>query len=162
MRKVVIGFSTPKDFKLASSLIRLFEGSEYSHIFIKMEASKKSPLPFDKVFQASHGDVNAVVYDVFKEGNKIFHEYEVEVEDSKYFEIAKWLWFQLGKPYGFKQLLGIAFNVKLSNNSDNRFICSELAGMVLKNHLSVDISKSLDYIGLNDIKKILEEMETNK
>jgi uncharacterized protein YycO len=156
MRKIIIGFSTPKRFKLASSLIRCFENSSYSHIYIKMEASSDSKLPFAKVFQASHGDVNAVAYDVFKESNKIFHEYEIVVTSEKYFEIATWLWFQLGKPYGFSQLLGIAFKVKLSNNRDDRFICSELAGMILKTFLNYDISKSLDYIGLNDIKKILE------
>lgn len=156
MRSITIGFSTPKKFKLASSFIRFFEGSKFSHIYIKMEASPKSKLPFAKVFQASHGDVNAVAYDVFKESNKIFHEYEIEVTSEKYFEVASWLWHQLGKPYGFTQLLGIAFKVKLSNNRSDRFICSELAGMILKTFLNYDISKSLDYIGLNDIKNILE------
>ena len=156
MRKITIGFSTPKKFKLGSFLIRKFEGSEYSHIFIKMNASPKSPLPFAKVFQASHGDVNAIAYDVFKKDNHIFHEYELEIEDDKYYEVATWLWFQLGKPYGFTQLLGIAFKVKMSNNKEDRFICSELAGMILKEYLCFDISKSLDYISLDDIKKILE------
>jgi uncharacterized protein YycO len=156
MRKIAIGFSTPKKFRVASRLIRCFENSEYSHIYIKMEASSKSKLPFAKVFQASHGDVNAVAYDVFSEHNKIFHEFEIEVEDEKYYEIATWLWHQLGKPYGFIQLLGIAFKVELSNNRDNRFICSELAGMILRDNLGYDLSKSLDYIGLNDIKNILD------
>jgi len=156
VRKIIIGFSTPKKFKLGSALIRLFENSDYSHIYIKMESSPKSSLPFAKVFQASHGNVNAVAYDVFKESNHIFYEYEIDIEDEKYYEIATWLWYQLGKPYGFSQLLGIAFKVKLSNNREDRFICSELAGMILKTFLNYDISKSLDYIGLNDIKKILE------
>lgn len=156
MRSITIGFSTPKKFKLASSFIRCFEKSDYSHIYIKMQSSPNSKLNFDKVFQASHGDVNAVAFDVFKEFNHIFHEYELEVTEDKYFEIAKWLWFQLGKPYGFLQLLGIGFNIKLSNNRSDRFICSELAGMVLRDYIGYDISESLDYIGLNDIKEILE------
>ncbi len=156
MRKITIGFSTPKKFKLASSLIRCFENSSYSHIYIKMEASPNSKLPFAKVFQASHGDVNAVAFDVFREGNKIFHEYQIEVTDEKYFEVANWLWHQLGKPYGFMQLVGIALKVKTSNNSYSKFICSELTGMVLRDYIGMDIVKSLDYIGLNDIRKILE------
>jgi hypothetical protein len=162
MRKIIIGFSTPKKFKLASALIRWFEKSDYSHIYIRMKATPNSSLNFDKVFQASHGDVNAVSFDVFQEGNKIFHEYEIEVEDSKYFEVATWLWKQLGKPYGFLQLLGIAFNIKLSNNREDRFICSELSGMVLRDYLNFDINDSLDYIGLNDIRYILEDMENKK
>ena len=156
MRKIAIGFSTPKKFRVASSLIRCFENSEYSHIYIKMEASSKSKLPFAKVFQASHGDVNAIAFDVFKEKNKIIHEYEIEIEDNKYFEIATWLWFQLGKPYGFMQLVAIAFKSSIGQNNDSRFICSELAGMILRDNLGYDLSKSLDYIGLNDIKNILD------
>lgn len=155
MRKITIGFSTPKKFNLTSFLVRLFERSDYSHIYIKMESSHNSPLPFAKVFQASHGDVNAVAYDVFTESNKIFHEYEIEVSDEKYYNVARWLWFQLGKPYGFLQLFGIAFKVKLSSNRSNRFICSELAAMILKEHLGFDISKSLDYVGLNEVRSFL-------
>jgi len=155
-RTIIIGFSTPKKFKFASALIRCFENSKYSHIYIRMKAAPNSKLNFDKVFQASHGDVNAVAFDVFKEGNHILHEYELEITSEKYFEIAKWLWFQLGKPYGFLQLLGIGFKIKLGNNKGDKFICSELAGMVLKEYLNFDISESLDYIGLNDIKKLLE------
>lgn len=156
MRKIIIGFSTPKKFKLASAMIKCFENSKYSHIYIKMEPSAKSRLGFAKVFQASHGDVNAVAFDIFAEYNHVFHEYEIEVSDDKYFEIATWLWHQLGKPYGFLQLLGIGFNIRIGSNSDKKFICSELAGLVLKDFLNYDISKSLDYIGLNDIKEILE------
>jgi len=156
VRRITIGFSTPKKFKLTSWLIRLFEGAKFSHIYIKMEASPSGKLPFAKVFQASHGDVNAVVFNVFKESNKIIHEYEIEIEDEKYFEIASWLWHQLGKPYGFTQLFAIAFNISLSKNKDKKFICSELAGMILRDNLGYDLSESLDYIGLNDIKNILD------
>lgn len=158
MRKITIGFSTPKKFKIASSLIRLYEGSKFSHIYIKMESSPTSKLPFAKVFQASHGDVNAVVYDIFKESNHIIEEFEIEIDDAKYFDTASWLWHQLGKPYGFMQLIQIAFKMRKETNEDSRFICSELAGMVLRDHLDYDISKSLDYIGLNDIKEILESI----
>lgn len=157
MRSLVVGFSTPKKFKLASFFIRLFERSEYSHVFIKMNPSSSSSLDFSKVFQASHGDVNAISYDVFKEQNKIFNEYEIKLTDQKYFEIAHWLWHQLGKPYGFLQLIAIAFGFNISKNKDSAFICSELAAMVLRDHLNYDINKNLDYIGLNDIKKIMEK-----
>ena len=85
MRKIIIGFSTPKNFKLGSSIIRLFERSKYSHIYIKMTPSPNSKLPFSKIFQASHGDVNAMTFDRFLEGNKIVHEYVLEVTDDKYF-----------------------------------------------------------------------------
>lgn len=154
MRQLIIGFSTPKKFRLASFLIRLFERSVYSHIYIKMMPNSASGLDFPKVFQASHGDVNAQHFDSFREKNHIFYEYKIEITDAKYYEIASWLWLQLGKPYGFLQLIGIALKLKIGSKG---FICSELAGMVLKDHLGFDINKSLDYIGLNDIREILEK-----
>jgi len=156
LRKIIIGFSTPKKPRFTSWLIRLFGKTPYSHVYMRLETMSKSPLPFDKVFQASHGDVNAITYDVFKDQNKIFNEYEIEMNDDKYFSIYKWLWFQLGKPYGFAQLISIALNLKITSNKGNKFICTELAGMVLRDHLGYDINESLDYISLKDIKKILE------
>ena len=156
MRRIIIGFSTPINFKIGSSLIRLFEKSDFSHIYIKMEPSEKSKLPFSKVFQASHGDVNCMEFEVFKSKNKIIHEYEIIITDKEYYDVATWLWLQLGKPYGFAQLVAIAFNNNFLGNNDNKFICSELAGMVLRDYLGYNINDNLDYIGLNDIKDILE------
>ena len=158
MRKLVIGFSTPKKFALASFLIRLFQRSKYSHIYIKMLPSRRSPLPFDKVFQASHGDVNALKYNNFTELNKIVHEYTLEVSDEKYYEVANFLWEQLGKPYGFTQLLSIAFKRNKHKNESKAFICSELAGIVLRDFLGYDINKDQDLISLNDIKGYLENI----
>jgi hypothetical protein len=157
VKKITIGFSTPKKFRVTSWLIRKFEGSEFSHIYIKMNPSPKSSLNFSKVFQASHGDVNAMTFDNFLEGNKIIHEYAIEVSDEKYFEVATWLWKQLGKPYGFTQLLAIGLGIKTRSNKDSRYICSELAGMVLRDYLGYNINDTLDFIGLNDIKDILEK-----
>jgi hypothetical protein len=157
MRKIIIGFSTPKKFKIGSALIRCYEQSEFSHIYIKMKTSPNSPLPFDKVFQASHGDVNAITYDMFTSGNKILHEYELDMDEDKYFEIYNWLWHQLGKDYGFGQLIAIATGIKIGNNDNSKFICSELAAMVLK-RLGVDFGEDQDYIGLNDVKNVLDEL----
>ena len=157
MRKLVIGFSTPKKFRWTSWLIRKFQRSEYSHIYIVMKASPKSRLAFDKVFQASHGDVNAITLENFEDGNKIIHTYEICISDDTYFEVANWLWRQLGKPYGFMQLLAIAVGMNKDSNKNNAYICSELAGRVLKDFLGYDINKKMDTIGLTDIHKVLEE-----
>lgn len=157
MRKIIIGFSTPKKFKLTSAMIRCFEQSSFSHIYIKMESSPNSPLPFDKVFQASHGDVNAITYDNFTSRNHIIHEYELDMDEDKYFDIYNWLWHQLGKDYGFMQLVAIATGFKFGNNDDDRFICSELAAMVLES-LGVNFGEDQDYIGLNDVKNVLDEL----
>lgn len=156
MRKMIIGFSTPKKFKISSAFIRLFEGTEFSHVYVAMVPSLNSKLPFTKVFQASYGDVNCLTYANFKSKNKIFYEKAIDIEDDIYFEVANWLWSQLQKPYAFFQLLGIALDASIGKQGDESYICTELVARILRDKLKIDITKSLDYIGLDDIKQIVE------
>jgi hypothetical protein len=155
MRNIKIGFSTPKKFKVTSWLIQKFERSEYSHIFIIMEGNPRSAVPFDKVFQASHGDVNAIHIDNFLKDNHVFKDYTISISDEKYSAAATWLWKQLGKPYGFMQLVAIALGMNKSTNGAKAFICSELAGRLLEDFLGYNISKKMDTLGLVDVDKIL-------
>ena len=82
IRRIRIGASTPKKWRLSSALIKLVEGTEYSHFFMVMEGANK--LPFDKVAQASYGDVHLVHYDTFKERNNIFFEVTLEIHEDVY------------------------------------------------------------------------------
>lgn len=159
MRKLIVGFSTPKKFKIGSALIRLFEGTQASHVYIAMVPSLNSKLPFTKVFEASYGDVHCLTYANFKDQNEIFIEKTIEVSDEIYFEVANWLWSQLQKPYGFHQLLGIAMDRSIGKQGDNAYICTELVARVLRDHLKLDLTQSLDYIGIYDMQKIVEAIE---
>lgn len=156
MRKIIIGFSAPIDWKIGAELIMIVENTRFSHMYIGMNPSPSSKLPFTKVFQASRGMVNALQYNRFVLDNKAIHEYELEVTDEEYFEIANWLWAQLGKDYSFWQLVGIALGIKIKANNDSKYICSELAAKVLR-ILGHEINKDYDYIGLNDVKKALDD-----
>ena len=158
MRKIRIGFSAPKDFKIGSALIKKFEGTPYSHIFIVMESSNGSPLPFDKVFEASYGDVHCLTYDNFKAQNVIYLEHEIEVTNEVYYKAANWLWDQLQKPYAFNQLIKIGFNISFGKKGADSYICTELAGRMLRDHVGVEIHKSLDYIGLKDMHEIVRKL----
>jgi hypothetical protein len=163
MRKIGFGFSTPKKWKLGSQMIRWYEGTKYSHIFMVMYPSPKSKLPFKKVFQASHGDVNCLSYEVFEEQNHIFHFYEIDVSDVDYYRAAQWLWSQLQKPYSISQLTKIGFNISIKKeSSDSSYICTELAGKLLANILDYEIHRNLDYIGLKQIKEILDKIKGRK
>lgn len=155
-RIITIGFSTPKEFKIGSALIRTIERTDFSHVYIALAPRLNSPLPFTKVFQASYGDVNCLTYANFKDKNEIFFEKAIEVDEKAYYEVANWLWSQLQKPYAFTQLLGIAFNSSIGKQGDDSYICTELVARLLKDKLKLDIRQSLDYIGLNDMKEIIE------
>lgn len=157
MRNITIGLSTQKGFKIGSKLIRMASGTPYSHVFIKMNPSSGSKLDFAKVFQASHGDVNAIKYDNFTNSSHIIKEYNIEVSDEDYFRIADYLWEQLGKRYGFTQLISIYLGVRWANNNESRFICTELAAMVLES-IGVSIEEDKDFLGLKAIKIILDDI----
>lgn len=158
MRKIRIGLSTPRDFKLGSAIIKLRERTKWSHTFIVMEGRKGSSVPFDKVFEASYGDVHCLTYENFQEQNEIFLEKTIEISDERYAKVATWLWDQLQKPYGYHQLFKIGLNIQFGSQGDDAYICTELVGKMLEDYLSYDISKSLDYIGMNDIYEIINEL----
>jgi hypothetical protein len=157
MRKITIGLSTPRAFIVTSKLIRMVSDTPYSHVFIKMNATPTSNLNFPKVFQASHGDVNAIKYGNFATTNHIVREYDIEVSDEDYYRIANYLWEQLGKKYGFMQLLSIYTGIKFADNGEDKFICTELAAMVLES-IGVVIDGDKDFLGLKAIKNILDDI----
>lgn len=116
--------SCPNKWKIGAELIKFYQHTKFSHIAIIKD---------DLVFQASHGHVNCTHIDNFLVDNQIIDTFEVDesLVDMDYIHR------QLGKPYGYIQILEIAIKyftgIKiLINNRDNMFICSELVGKALK------------------------------
>lgn len=122
---MIIATSAPKKWKVGAELIKWYQGgTKYSHVLI---------LKDDLVFQASHGNVNCQHIDVFLQNNDICDVFTIE-EDCIDFEFVK---KQLGKPYGFLQLVNLAlkffFNARIfKKDGDQKFICSEFVGKALK------------------------------
>lgn len=120
---MLIATSTTRKWKPFSALIKWYQNTEYSHVFI---------LSDNLIYQASHTSVNCYYVDNFIKENKIITSYEVpdHLVDLEY--VKK----QLGKPYGVGQIFKLAFmvltGIKLKQNGDKRFICSELIGKALK------------------------------
>ena len=126
---MIIATSSPKKWKIGSALIKWYQGgTKYSHVLIINDYM---------VYQASHGWVNCCYVENFLEDNKIIDAYEVpdEVVD---FDFVK---EQIGKRYSYFQLIRIAFafivkilfgvKLKLKQNGNKRFICSEFVGKAL-------------------------------
>ena len=143
----MIGFSTPKKFRFGSWAIRKYEKSNWSHVFMCYMPSPNSSLPFGKVFQASHGKVNAMHFDRFQEENRIFYMREIELSKDAFIDSATFSWEQLGKPYSFMQLIKIAFNKYNKSNGEDAYICTEFVARAL----GLKFHKAPDYIGLNDM-----------
>lgn len=116
--------STPKGWKIGAEIIKWYQGTTFSHVAI---------IEGKLVYQASHGYVNCWYIDTFMEENNVVSYYEIpdSAVDMEY--VKK----QLGKKYGFGQLLSIAWQVLTKNklfseNGDKKLICSELVGRALK------------------------------
>ena len=120
---MIIATSAPKKWKIGAQLIKFYQKTEYSHILI---------IDNDLVYQASNGEVNCMHIDVFLEHNNIIDVVEVADHLVDMSFVKK----QLGKGYGFTQLINIAtrylLGIKLFKNDGNqKFICSELVGKAL-------------------------------
>lgn len=121
---MIVATSSPKKWKIGSALIKKYQGgTKYSHVLLIKD---------DMVYQASHGWVNCMHIDNFTQDNNIIDAYIVD-DDKIDFEYAK---KQIGKKYSLIQLLKIGLKyltgIRLSDNGNKRFICSEYVGKCLK------------------------------
>lgn len=135
MKKIFIGFSKPNHFAVGSLLIRLIEGTDFSHTFILINGS---------VFQESMPEINVIDYVDFQKKNKIVDLHTICVSDEKLDEIISFCVDSLTAkvPYGRYQLVGMGA-VRLLNRLGFRFknpfadgqktmVCSEFVGYILK------------------------------
>jgi hypothetical protein len=165
MKKFKIGFSTPKKQTIFSSLIKLFLRTKYSHIYLERTSEF---LDVTYIYQASGLSVNFENAEYFKQKNHVVSEFEFEVPAEVYNKIISAAMKKAGRPYGIKQVFGIAWTFICPGKVKNPFadgsysyICSELiaelldiAGIVNKNSWS----KSMDSITPKDVFEKLEEL----
>lgn len=133
MKRVRIGFSTPKKFHFLSWLIKKVERSAFSHCYIHIDNS------------IYHADDVGVVYastETFYKENDIINEFNIGVTDEQYRAIKTFMRKNEGQGYGYLSLLGI-LTVRLAHQMghsiNNPFadgkktqICVEVVGYVLR------------------------------
>ncbi len=120
---MIVATSCPKNWKIGAQLIKLYQGTEFSHVLIIKD---------DLVYQASHGLVNCTHIDNFLGENKLISTHEIPDDAVDMDFVYK----QLGKKYGTFQIFIIPFlkivKAKTRGNGDQKFICSEFVGKALK------------------------------
>jgi hypothetical protein len=159
MRKLVIGFSkSTKKLPLFSWAIRLWDGTEYSHCYTQFENRRHPELPL--IYQASHDMMNFMSRQVFESNNAVIEEFTIEITDEAYDHLMYKAIQLVGKPYGVKQILGIAvarvLNLKTNpfHTRQDTYTCSEWCGMVLK-ELGYVLPKDPNLITPKDVYKVL-------
>lgn len=133
---IVVGMSKPKTFKIASELIKLHQGTQASHVYIKFYAEK-----YDLwlVYEAAYGEVSFIEESRWKERNISLGEKEIHCTEEQKSEVIKWCIQQCQAPYGFMTVLGIGLGLKfLVEDGARSFICTELSYKILK-ILGIDI-----------------------
>lgn len=149
MDKIYIGFSTHNG-SIFSKCIRLAEGSEYSHVYIR-KVSKYG----EYIYQASGLAVNFMNFEIFKKSNTIVEEYEFELSILKKEKLLSFFIKYAGAGYELKSILKIAaiiaakkigFKLKFKSTDDSKFICSELGAFFCREILEIRIDDQLDFI----------------
>lgn len=145
---LIVGFSKSKGFKPFSWLIRLFEGTKYSHNYLKI--SNNYFLDFD-IYQASKNMVNHVVEKHFLEENAVVAEFSIPVDLEQKKAILNYARHKLGRPYSTLTIAGIflsKFGIHINSlfKGEQSYICSELVARALKDSglLPTDIYLDID------------------
>ncbi len=162
MKTIYVGFSKPKSgFQPFSWAIRLWEGTEYSHVYIRIPSAF---LETDMIYQASGLAVNMMSVQTFENHAEILEEYAFDITDETEKALLKSALEKLGVKYGIKQIFGIAFariNAIIGDKAESNpftdgrsaYVCSELAAEVLVQFIGLKIKKDLDLVLPKDINK---------
>lgn len=160
MKKLTVAFSKPKEFKIGSAVIRLAEGTNFSHVSLRWYSAS---IDCDLVYQASHGMVHFVSGARFDQENETVAEYSVEVTDEQFTAITKKCVELAGVKYGTLQIIGMALE-RVSGiknpfrDGDKTFVCSELVGEVLKQIMNIDLD--LEYAGPGRLERLISSFPT--
>lgn len=135
MRDIVVGFS--KSNKIGSRIIRAFQGSDFSHVYLKFYAKS-----FDRflVYQASGLKVNFEGLGSFDSHSEVVKEFKIELSEEAYVKLMQFCIDNCGAKYSLRQLVGMSWvlvNRRLGKTVNNplaehdAYICSELAAAAL-------------------------------
>lgn len=152
MDSIYIGLSAKKKWTLGGSLIKWGENTDYHHVYIRRESSRVG----NYVYQATFSGVNFMGQDLFLEQNEIIEEYEFYINDIS--DLVRFFVANAGRKYSMKQIVvlaGVILSDKLGTdcdwsqqiNGDEKYICSELGGKILREFAHIDdIPKHLDMV----------------
>lgn len=167
MKTVRIGFSRSNSkFAVLSTLIRKVLKVEFSHVYFRFRSDKANR---DLIYQANSHGVYFTGGTQFLEHNAIVDEFEIAIEEETFGKLLSFCIDELGKSYGFWNLLGLGlktllyrFQLKIPNflaDENKSYICSELVAKIyndLENDtLTLTILHRLTYmISLKTIKTL--------
>ena len=169
MKTIYVGFSKPRSgFQPFAWAIRLWEGTEYSHVYIRMPSTF---LATDVIYQASGMAVNMMSFERFNGHAEVIKEFAFFIDESTERSLLQSAMAHLGASYSIKQIAGMVLarvyqligwddGSKRNPLTDGRaaYVCSELAAEVLTQYLGADIKQDLDLVTPKDIYEVVERL----
>lgn len=168
MNKITIGFSRPKKWKPLAQLIKLIEGTSYSHVFVTWKCTN---IDRRKVFEAVGSGIRILSNVNFKKHAEVVELYHFYVDDETLFKIEQQAHDMTGKPYGYKAIIGLGimrlFNFfnrlfRLKGKQHNPFkdgdysqVCVEAGGMVLSK--IIELPHNFEDFGLQEFHDLVEK-----
>lgn len=134
MNTITIGFSKPKNrfFPIFSWLIRLYEKTSYSHVFIRLHIQE---LNREVLFEAVGPHVRMVTVKEWEKTAQEVASFDVPVSHSNYISILQYCIDHQAAGYGIMQNVGVVladwFNLK-HNPFTSGMNCSEFIYNILK------------------------------
>lgn len=144
MNRIVIGFSSPKQFKIGAEAIKYWCGTPYSHVLVSWKSDR---IDRTLVYHASHGSVHFNSAQTFCDENDIVKSYELNITEDQYIKLVAKCVDLAGIEYSRIELIKIfikdigdrlGFNIQGFQNSKG-YVCSELLGELL-----IDLGVSFD------------------
>lgn len=163
-----IGFSTHRGFNIPSFLIRLFEHTPYSHVYVRIPSES---LDRQLIYEASGLKVHFNNLNNFIQHSKIIKEFRLEISDETKKKTLQFAIDNLEKDYSLKQLIGMIwvrtgklFGKKWKNpfpSGRSAYICSELVAAILE-EIGFKIEEDLDSIDPKDVYELMERNENGE
>ena len=166
MQKIKVGFSKPKKWKPFAWIIMVGYGIPYDHVYISFRSEKYNRT---MIYQASKTMVNFMGSELFFKENLIFQDFDIEIKDDLYVNMIKFCIDNAGKPYGFKQCLGMAwvrineiFGRYIENpfkDKGKTYVCSEMGAYILEEFAGAKIPRDIDDITPKDLYEYLLKLK---
>lgn len=157
MNEFIVGFSKPKKFNVFAWLIMKVEKTTFNHVYINKYSGY---LERDMIYEATIHGVGFKLKKLLLDRAIIVEEYKFKIDDNQNKILLQSIYDNLGKDYGYLQLLGnlcirLGYKVNPFKDGDSKLICLEAVGDLLKclNIVSDDID--FEDLGLPEIHRIV-------
>lgn len=162
MKKLRIGFSKPKDKLLPvfSWAIRLYEGTPYSHVYIRWQTKWNTWL----CYHAASLMIHFLGESSFARHLTIVEEFEFEVSEEKFDKLMAFCTKYVGEEYALKDVLMIPLNdlgVKYATDGANKQYCAELVMRALGEMDVKELTQNVDRVKLKYVYNFVKEKYKN-